>query len=134
MKHFTSKAFFIFILVTFVSFVVIQFFKQPVKHDELAENSVQGKIELKPSRIAEAKTILNPLSPKKDILLTGMKKETFFVENKFILEKNQLEDKIQKYPITFVIKSDGDVENLKRKIQENANKTGSAVIMVLPNP
>ena len=32
-------------------------------------------------------------------------------------------DKIQKYPITFVIKSDEDVEKLKKKIQENANKT-----------
>ena len=34
-------------------------------------------------------------------------------------------DKIQKYPITFVIKSDEDVENLRKKIQENANKTYS---------
>jgi len=34
-------------------------------------------------------------------------------------------DKIQKYPITFVIKSDEDVENLTKKIQENANKTYS---------
>lgn len=34
-------------------------------------------------------------------------------------------DKIQKYPITFVIKSDEDVENLRKTIQENANKTYS---------
>lgn len=34
-------------------------------------------------------------------------------------------DKIQKYPITFVIKSDEDVENLRKKIKENANKTYS---------
>ena len=33
--------------------------------------------------------------------------------------------KIQKYPITFVIKSDEDVENLRKKIKENANKTYS---------
>jgi FMN-dependent NADH-azoreductase len=32
-------------------------------------------------------------------------------------------DKIQKYPITFVIKSDEDVEPLKKKIQDNADKT-----------
>jgi hypothetical protein len=32
-------------------------------------------------------------------------------------------DKIQKYPITFVIKSDEEVEPLKKKIQENADKT-----------
>lgn len=32
-------------------------------------------------------------------------------------------DKIQKYPITFVIKSDEQVEPLKQKIQDNANKT-----------
>lgn len=31
-------------------------------------------------------------------------------------------DKIQKYPITFVIKSDEDIEHLRKKIQENANK------------
>ena len=31
-------------------------------------------------------------------------------------------DKIQKYPITFVIKSDEEVEFLKNKIQDNANK------------
>ncbi len=31
-------------------------------------------------------------------------------------------DKIQKYPITFVIKSEEAVEYLKNKIQENANK------------
>jgi len=34
-------------------------------------------------------------------------------------------DKIQKYPITFVIKSDEEVETLKKKIQANANKTYS---------
>lgn len=34
-------------------------------------------------------------------------------------------DKIQKYPITFVIKSDEEVEQLKKKIQDNANKTYS---------
>jgi len=34
-------------------------------------------------------------------------------------------DKIQKYPITFVIKSDEEVEPLKQKIQDNANKTYS---------
>lgn len=34
-------------------------------------------------------------------------------------------DKIQKYPITFVIKSDENVSELKKKIQENANKTYS---------
>ncbi len=34
-------------------------------------------------------------------------------------------DKIQKYPITFVIKSDEEVEILKKKIQDNANKTYS---------
>ena len=34
-------------------------------------------------------------------------------------------DKIQKYPITFVIKSDEEVETLKKKIQDNANKTYS---------
>lgn len=34
-------------------------------------------------------------------------------------------DKIQKYPITFVIKSDDEVEPLKKKIQDNANKTYS---------
>ncbi len=32
-------------------------------------------------------------------------------------------DKIQKYPITFVIKSDEEVELLKKKIQDNADKT-----------
>ena len=32
-------------------------------------------------------------------------------------------DKIQKFPITFVIKSDEDVESLKKKIQDNADKT-----------
>lgn len=32
-------------------------------------------------------------------------------------------DKIQKYPITFVIKSDEEVEPLKKKIQDNADKT-----------
>jgi nitrogen regulatory protein PII-like uncharacterized protein len=32
-------------------------------------------------------------------------------------------DKIQKFPITFVIKSDEDVEPLKKKIQDNADKT-----------
>ena len=31
-------------------------------------------------------------------------------------------DKIQKYPIAFVIKSDEEVEALKKKIQDNANK------------
>lgn len=39
-------------------------------------------------------------------------------------------DKIQKYPITFVIKSDEDVENLRKKIQENANKTYSVGAIV----
>lgn len=34
-------------------------------------------------------------------------------------------DKIQKYPITFVIKSDEEVESLKKKIQDNANKAYS---------
>ncbi|MEQ1733305.1 MAG: restriction endonuclease [Bacteroidia bacterium] len=34
-------------------------------------------------------------------------------------------DKIQKYPITFVIKADEDVNLLKNKIQDNANKTYS---------
>lgn len=34
-------------------------------------------------------------------------------------------DKIQKYPITFVIKSVEEVEPLKKKIHENANKTYS---------
>ena len=34
-------------------------------------------------------------------------------------------DKIQKYPITFVIKSDDGIEPLKKKIQDNANKTYS---------
>ncbi|WP_253255913.1 hypothetical protein VT569_11740 [Flavobacterium psychrophilum] len=32
-------------------------------------------------------------------------------------------DKIQKFPITFVIKSDEEVEPLKKKIQDNADKT-----------
>ncbi len=32
-------------------------------------------------------------------------------------------DKIQKYPITFVIKSDEDVKNLQKKIRDNAGKT-----------
>ncbi len=32
-------------------------------------------------------------------------------------------DKIQKYPITFVIKSDEEAEPLKKKIQDNADKT-----------
>ena len=32
-------------------------------------------------------------------------------------------DKIQKYPITFVIKSNDEVELLKKKIQDNADKT-----------
>ena len=39
-------------------------------------------------------------------------------------------DKIQKYPITFVIKSDEEVELLKKKIQENANKTYSIKAIV----
>jgi hypothetical protein len=34
-------------------------------------------------------------------------------------------DKIQKYPITFVIKSEEESEHLKKKIQDNANKTYS---------
>ncbi len=34
-------------------------------------------------------------------------------------------DKIQKFPITFVIKSDESIENLNNKIRENANKTYS---------
>ena len=34
-------------------------------------------------------------------------------------------DKIQKYPITFVIKSDEEIEPLRQKIQHNANKTYS---------
>jgi len=32
-------------------------------------------------------------------------------------------DKIQKFPITFIIKSDESIESLKNKIRENANKT-----------
>ena len=39
-------------------------------------------------------------------------------------------DKIQKYPITFVIKSDEAVEHLRKKIQENANKTYSISAIV----
>lgn len=39
-------------------------------------------------------------------------------------------DKIQKYPITFVIKSTESVEPLKNKIQENANKTYSISAIV----
>ena len=39
-------------------------------------------------------------------------------------------DKIQKYPITFVIKSDEEVEPLKNKIQDNANKTYSIKAIV----
>ncbi len=39
-------------------------------------------------------------------------------------------DKIQKYPITFVIKSDEAVEDLKKKIQDNANKTYSISAIV----
>jgi hypothetical protein len=39
-------------------------------------------------------------------------------------------DKIQKYPITFVIKSDEDVENLRRKIKENTNKMYSISAIV----
>lgn len=39
-------------------------------------------------------------------------------------------DKIQKYPITFVIKSDEEVEDLKKKIQDNANKTYSISAIV----
>jgi hypothetical protein len=39
-------------------------------------------------------------------------------------------DKIQKYPITFVIKSDEEVEPLKKKIQDNANKTYSIYAIV----
>lgn len=34
-------------------------------------------------------------------------------------------DKIQKYPITFVIKSDEKIEDLKSKIRDNASKTYS---------
>lgn len=36
-------------------------------------------------------------------------------------------DKIQKYPITFVIKSDEDSETLKQKIRDNANKIYSII-------
>lgn len=39
-------------------------------------------------------------------------------------------DKIQKYPITFVIKSDEQVEPLKKKIQENADKRYSIKAIV----
>lgn len=39
-------------------------------------------------------------------------------------------DKIQKYPITFVIKSDEDVESLKNKIRDNANRTYSIKAIV----
>lgn len=39
-------------------------------------------------------------------------------------------DKIQKYPITFVIKSDEEVESLKKKIQDNANKAYSIKAIV----
>ena len=39
-------------------------------------------------------------------------------------------DKIQKYPITFVIKSNEDVVLLKKKIQDNANKTYSIEAIV----
>jgi hypothetical protein len=39
-------------------------------------------------------------------------------------------DKIQKYPITFVIKSTVDVAFLKNKIQENANKSYPIIAIV----
>ncbi len=39
-------------------------------------------------------------------------------------------DKIQKYPITFVIKSDEEVEYLKNKIEDNANKAYSIKAIV----
>jgi hypothetical protein len=39
-------------------------------------------------------------------------------------------DKIQKYPITFVIKSEEEIEYLKKKIQDNANKTYSIKAIV----
>jgi len=39
-------------------------------------------------------------------------------------------DKIQKYPITFVIKSEETIENLKKKIQLNASKTYSIKAIV----
>lgn len=39
-------------------------------------------------------------------------------------------DKIQKYPITFVIKSDEKIEDLKKKIQDNASKTYSIKAIV----
>lgn len=39
-------------------------------------------------------------------------------------------DKIQKFPITFVIKSDESIDNLKSKIRENANKTYSIKVIV----
>lgn len=39
-------------------------------------------------------------------------------------------DKIQKYPITFVIKSDEEVEPLKKKIKDNADKTYSIKAIV----
>ncbi len=45
---------------------------------------------------------------------------------KYFLDIN----KIQKYPITFVIKSDEEVELLKKKIQDNANKTYSIKAIV----
>lgn len=39
-------------------------------------------------------------------------------------------DKIQKYPITFVIKSDEKIADLKKKIQDNASKTYSIKAIV----
>jgi hypothetical protein len=39
-------------------------------------------------------------------------------------------DKIQKYPITFVIKSDEEAENLKKKIKANADKMYSISVIV----
>lgn len=39
-------------------------------------------------------------------------------------------DKIQKYPLTFVIKSDDEIENIKTKIKENAIKIYSVNVIV----
>ena len=39
-------------------------------------------------------------------------------------------DKIQKYPMTFIVKSNEEVEPLKKKIQDNANKTYSIKAIV----
>jgi hypothetical protein len=39
-------------------------------------------------------------------------------------------DKIQKYPVTFIIKSDVDTKDLLKKIRENASKTYSIIAIV----